>query len=73
MVPKAVEAKNAAVLPMPSGNARHADLDTLLAGVQAELAKGTKEPSAPNAVTTAAPPPERRLRAGGYFATMNID
>lgn len=69
----AATATSSTPAPAMPGNAQHADLDILVAGVQAELAKGTKEPSAPNAVTTTAPPPERRLRYGGYFATMNID
>lgn len=77
-VREAVEAKDSKAsaassppVPQMPGNAQHADLDPLVAGVQAELAKGTKEPSAPNAVTMAPPPPERRLRVGGYFATMD--
>ncbi len=55
------------------GTARHADLDTLVAGVRAELAKATNEPSAPNTGTAPAPPPERRVRASGYFAITDCE
>jgi len=41
--------------------------------VQADLAKGTTEPSAPSAAATwPAGEANRRLRTGGYFANIDI-
>lgn len=80
-VREAVDAKDAAagaasstpVRPTLPDTTRHADLDALVAGVQEELAKGAKEPPASNAAMLPAPQPERRLRAGGFFATMDCE
>lgn len=74
--PKDAPAGASSLSPAPRtlpSNARHADLNALVASVQADLAKGTRAPSEPNAVTAPPPRPKRQLRTGGFFANMDAD